>query len=85
MAKVYILIGADDYLPHHVLDVYATRELAEADIKSEKHLLISRQGEPIREILEKEIIDGGQTAVRLPAHASNSGQSDGSLENESLS
>jgi hypothetical protein len=58
MAKVFILIGGDDYRSPYVLDVYATRELAEADIKSEKHLLISRLGEPLREILEKEIIDG---------------------------
>ncbi len=54
--KVYILIGADDYRPHHVLDVYSTREKAEEAIKNQTHLLISRQGEPIREILEKEVI-----------------------------
>lgn len=57
MSRVYILIGADDYRTHHILDVYATRELAEKDIASEKHLLISRQGEPVREIIEKDVIE----------------------------
>lgn len=56
--KVYILLGSDDYVAHNILDVYDTRELAEKDIASEKHLLISRQGEPTREIVEREVITG---------------------------
>jgi hypothetical protein len=55
--KVYILLGSDDYVSRQILDVYASRELAQADIDSEKHLLISRNGgTPKREIVEKEVI-----------------------------
>jgi hypothetical protein len=54
--KVFILVGSDDYRIREILDVYDSRELAELDIKNEKHLLISRQGEPMREIIEKEVV-----------------------------
>jgi hypothetical protein len=54
--KVYILLGSDDYVTREILDVYASRELAQADIDSGKHTLICRcGGEPKREIVEKEV------------------------------
>lgn len=57
MAKIYILLGSDDYRGREILDVYETRELAEKDIANEKHLLICRNGsEPRREIIEKDVI-----------------------------
>lgn len=59
MAKIYILLGFDDYRAREILDVYETRALAEKDIADEKHLLICRCGsEPKREIIEKEVIRG---------------------------
>ena len=57
MAKIFILLGSDDYVSRQILDVYATRERAEQDIVEKKHLLISRQSEPKREIVEKDVIE----------------------------
>jgi hypothetical protein len=56
-------MGADDYLPMHILDVYATRGLAEQAMKNKTHLLISRSGEPRREIIEKDVVTDGKRYV----------------------
>lgn len=65
--KVFILLGSDDYRSREILDVYTDKGAAEQDIKSEKFeeprqhdeperaFLISRQGKPIYEIVEKEV------------------------------
>ena len=54
--RVFILLGSDDYRCREILDVYSTRELAEQAVKNKTHLLISRNGDSTREIIETAVV-----------------------------
>lgn len=62
--KVFVLLGSDDYASHKVLNVYFDKRQAEKDVADKIYeergadgiiALISRQGSPRYEIVEKDV------------------------------